>query len=52
MVAVFGTGAYNYSMASNYNRVPRPAMVIVKEGVACVAVRRQTYDDLIREETL
>jgi diaminopimelate decarboxylase len=42
------TGAYGYSMASNYNKVPRPAVVFVREGVARLVVRRETADDLIR----
>jgi diaminopimelate decarboxylase len=42
------TGAYGYSMASNYNRVPRPAIVFVREGEARVVVRRETSDDLLR----
>jgi len=42
------TGAYGYSMASNYNKVPRPAIVFVKDGTARVVVRRETFDDLTR----
>jgi diaminopimelate decarboxylase len=42
------TGAYGYSMASNYNKVPRPAVVFVSGGRARVAVRRETLDDLTR----
>ncbi len=42
------TGAYGYSMASNYNKVPRPAVVFVRDGVDRVVVRRETYDDLVR----
>jgi diaminopimelate decarboxylase len=42
------TGAYGYSMASNYNRVPRPAVVFVADGRSRVVVRRETLDDLIR----
>jgi diaminopimelate decarboxylase len=41
------TGAYGYSMASNYNKVPRPAVVFVSDGTARVAVRRETFDDLV-----
>lgn len=44
------TGAYGHSMASNYNRQPRPAVVLVHEGSARVVVRRETFDDLIRLE--
>lgn len=42
------TGAYGYSMASNYNKVPRPAVVFVRDGSASVAVRRETIEDLLR----
>ena len=42
------TGAYGYSMASNYNKVPRPAVVFVSDGVARLVTRRETNDDLIR----
>lgn len=41
------TGAYGYSMASNYNKVPRPAVVFVRDGEHRVVVRRETYDDLM-----
>ncbi len=44
------TGAYGYSMASNYNRVPRPAVVFVHDGEARVVLRRETFDDLARLE--
>ncbi|MBR6651376.1 MAG: diaminopimelate decarboxylase [Clostridia bacterium] len=49
-MAVLVTGAYNYSMASNYNRLPRPAVVMVKDGESYVAVRRETYEDLCRND--
>jgi diaminopimelate decarboxylase len=42
------TGAYGYSMASNYNKVPRPAVVFLREGVARLVVRRETDADLVR----
>ena len=42
------TGAYGYSMASNYNKVPRPAVVFVSDGRAALAVRRESFDDLLR----
>ena len=45
-VAVCTTGAYNYSMASNYNRLPRPPIVMLKDGDSYVAVRRETAEDL------
>ena len=47
ILAVFTTGAYNYSMASNYNRNPRPAMVVIEDGEDRLAVRRETYADLV-----
>lgn len=46
IAAVCTTGAYNYSMASNYNRVCRPEMVMLKDGDSYVAVRRESYEDL------
>lgn len=45
-VAVCTTGAYNYSMASNYNRIPRPPVVMLRDGESRVAVRRETIEDL------
>ncbi len=50
ILAVFSTGAYNYSMASNYNRIPRPAVVMVLDGVDRLSVRRETYADLLSRE--
>jgi diaminopimelate decarboxylase len=41
------TGAYGHSMASNYNKVPRPPVVFVKDGRHRVVVRRETHDDLL-----
>jgi len=52
IVAVLGTGAYNFSMASNYNRLPRPAMVFVSEGASQLVVRRETYDDIVARDQL
>ena len=46
VIAVCTTGAYNYSMASNYNRIPRPAVVMLKGGDSYEAVRRETYEDV------
>ena len=48
LIAVCTTGAYNYSMASNYNRIPRPPVVVLKGGEPRIAVRRETPGDLIR----
>lgn len=50
IMAVLSTGAYNYSMASNYNRVPRPAMVMIRDKSPRVIIRRETYDDLIKND--
>ncbi len=47
LLAVLTTGAYNYSMASNYNRVPRPPIVVLEGGRDTLAVRRETYRDLL-----
>ncbi|MBE0466232.1 MAG: diaminopimelate decarboxylase [Candidatus Desulforudis sp.] len=50
IVAVSCTGAYTYSMSGNYNRFPRPAMVLVRDGQAELIVRRESYADLIRND--
>ncbi|MFS0871348.1 diaminopimelate decarboxylase [Paenibacillus xylanilyticus] len=50
LLAVACTGAYNYSMASNYNRIRRPAVVFVKDGQGDVVVRRETYQDIIQND--
>ena len=50
VIATPVTGAYGYSMASNYNRVPRPAVIFVKDGHARVVLRRETFDDMARLE--
>lgn len=47
ILAMFCTGAYGYSMANNYNRLPRPAVVFVEEGEAELVVERETYRDLV-----
>jgi diaminopimelate decarboxylase len=52
ILVVMGTGAYNYSMASNYNRLPRPAAVIVNDGEANLILQREVYQDLIRHDCL
>ena len=51
-LAVLATGAYNYSMSSNYNRIPRPPIVIVSGNEAKIIVKRETYDDLIKNDVL
>jgi diaminopimelate decarboxylase len=50
VLAVFSTGAYNHSMASNYNRIPRPALVMTKAGSHRLSVRRETFEDLVLRE--
>lgn len=50
ILAVSTTGAYNYSMSSNYNRLRKPAVVLVKEGKSKLLVRRETYEDLVRTD--
>ncbi len=50
IIAVLATGAYNYSMSSNYNRLQKPAVVFVKDGASRVAVKRETLDDIIRND--
>lgn len=47
LIAVAVTGAYNYSMASNYNRLLRPAVVMIKDGADRLVIRRETLDDII-----
>ena len=52
LIAVLSTGAYNYSMASNYNRLPKPAVVLVNKGKADLIVKRESYEDIIRNDTV
>lgn len=52
ILCVYNTGAYNYSMASNYNRVQKPAMVIVNEGKSDLIVKRETLEDLIAHDII
>jgi diaminopimelate decarboxylase len=52
ILAVSCTGAYNYSMASNYNRVTRPAVVFVRDGQADLVVQRESYEDLTRNDVI
>ncbi len=49
-LCVLATGAYNYSMASNYNRIPRPAVVMVSGGKDKLIVKRETYEDLVKND--
>lgn len=52
ILCVYNTGAYNYSMASNYNRVEKPAMVLLNDGEADEIVVRETLEDLIRNDVI
>ncbi len=52
VLAVFDTGAYNYSMASNYNRLPRPAAVLVNGDRHELLVRRETYADIVGRDVI
>lgn len=50
ILAVLSTGAYTYSMSSNYNRTPKPPVYFVRDGEARLAVKREDFDDLIRND--
>ena len=50
LLAILVTGAYNYSMAGNYNRVPRPPVIMVNNGIDRVVIKRESYEDLIRND--
>lgn len=50
VLAIFCTGAYGYSMASNYNRIPRPAVVFVESGKHQLAIKRETYENIIQND--
>ena len=52
ILVVFGTGAYNYSMSSNYNRIPRPASIIVKDGHSDLIQRRERPEDLLQYDVI
>jgi diaminopimelate decarboxylase len=52
IVAIFSTGAYNYSMSSNYNRLPKPPIVLVKDGNSRLILKRETYSDIVRNDIL
>lgn len=52
ILAVLATGAYNYSMSSNYNRIPRPPVVMLRGGEARVVVKRETPEDVARNDLL
>ncbi len=50
ILAVMSTGAYNYSMASNYNRIPRPPVVMTSKGKVKQVVKRESYEDIIKND--
>lgn len=50
IIAIMSTGAYCYSMSSNYNKIPKPPVVLVNNGESKVICRRETYEDIIRNE--
>ncbi|HBT50239.1 MAG: Diaminopimelate decarboxylase [Caldanaerobacter subterraneus] len=52
IIAVLNTGAYGYSMASNYNRLPKPAVILVSKGKAEIIVKRETYEDVIKNDVI
>jgi diaminopimelate decarboxylase len=52
ILAISTTGAYNYSMSSNYNRIAKPAVVLVSGGKAHVIVKRETYEDIVRNDLI
>lgn len=52
ILCVFNTGAYNYSMASNYNRVQKPAAVLVNNSQSDIIINRETLDDLISHDVI
>ena len=52
ILCVYNTGAYNYSMASNYNRVPKPAILLVNKGKADLIVKRESLEDLVRKDII
>ena len=52
ILCVYDTGAYCYSMASNYNRALIPAMVLVKDGKADIIIKRQTYDQMLQNDII
>ncbi|MGL4572543.1 MAG: diaminopimelate decarboxylase [Clostridium sp.] len=52
LLAVMSTGAYGYSMSNNYNKIPKSAVVMVKDGVSRVICKRESYEDMIRNEVM
>jgi len=52
LVLVATTGAYGYSMSNNYNKAPKPAVVFVKEGKSALSIKRESFEDLVRNDVL
>lgn len=52
VLAVMSTGAYGYSMSNNYNKIPKPAVVMVKDGKIKIICKRESYDDIIKNEVI
>lgn len=52
VLAVMSTGAYGYSMSNNYNKIPKPAVVMVKDGKTKIICKRESYDDIIKNEVI
>lgn len=52
LIVFYDTGAYGYSMSSNYNRVLKPAMVLVNNAQSAIIVKRETYEDLVRNDII
>jgi diaminopimelate decarboxylase len=52
ILAIATTGAYGYSMSSNYNRIPKPAVVMVKDNEARLISRRESYEDLLKNDVI
>lgn len=50
IIAVCATGAYNYSMSSNYNRIPKPPVVFINNGESRIVIKKETLDDIIRND--
>ena len=50
ILAVLTTGAYCYSMASNYNRIPRPEVLMIKDGRARTIIKRETYEQICEND--
>ena len=52
VLAVMSTGAYGYSMSNNYNKIPKPAVIMVKDGKIKIICKRESYDDIIKNEVI